>query len=208
MTKARYGLMAASYFAVFAVTLPCPASTLMDPDNDAYDASVWGVTSTPDLVSANVTYDASQLYLSVRVKPGSMPPIDPITHKGTTFIQFLLDTDQDPSTGQSISNPPSDTAYLGWERQWGFSSAFPTAGVSDGFETAIPLSTIADDGLVNFKVIVYVQLGQSSSTPILDVLSDVGLPAGRSNAVPEPSLAICLSSGIIGVARLRRRRKV
>lgn len=201
------------------------AATVTESGSDAFNFPGWNLSPIPDLASASATFDATNLYLSVRITPG-FPAIDSAAHKGTTYIDFYLDTDQNPATGGTPTNPPTDTTILGYEKEVIFSTgstqaflwnnlnaflgSFPATTLPDGFDVAIPLSALGDDGLLNFKVLDYVQLSSSSTTVVLDTLPNVGVPAGTSSPVPEPTvvpIAISLALGSLPV-RFKRRAKL
>lgn len=190
------------------------AGTVTESGSDAFSAAGWGISPTPDLVSTSATFDASYLYLSVNITPG-FPTIDPSTQRGSTTINIYLDTDQNSTTGSSYDN-------LGYERIVSFASNLPSNAFlrdnsfanlgsfsatyrSNGFDTKIPLTSLGDDGLLNFKVNDAVQVDLFSSTPVLDVLPNIGLAASTSAsvAVPEPA-TIMLLAAMLPFAAVRR----
>ena len=150
---------------------PVPG-TVTDPDNDAFPSD--NPAPFPDLVSASVTSDGTDLHLSVRFKPGTFD-------QALTAAQFNLDTDQNPATG----NPGTDGscvtdaeelgvdfvldmgADLGMDARLLGSSGcriftapvmVPNAVVfvADGMDAVVPLAMLgSDDGLLNFKVALF-----------------------------------------------------
>lgn len=197
------------------------AGTVTESGSDAFNFAGWNLSPIPDLVSASATFDATYLYLSVRITPG-FPAIDSVANKGTTYIGFYLDTDQNPATGGTLTNPATDTTIIGYEKRVSFSTgstqaflsdylfaglgSFPATKLADGFDVALPLSALGDDGFLNFKVHDYVQLSSSSTTVILDTLPDVGLAAGTSTFVPEPASLSCAALVAMSSVFMRRKR--
>ena len=173
-----------------------PVGSVTDPDNDALPSV--NEDPDPDLVSASVTSDGTDLHLSVRFKPGTFD-------QALAEVQFSLDTDQDPSTGHPGTTAAGCVtgaddigmeffvnvgASLGTEAQLfrflGTCNAFAIAGAgtvtfaADGMDAVVPLALLdQDDGLLNFKVTLSEQIGDGS-TSILDTAPDVGLPAATS----------------------------
>jgi len=171
---------------VHAVVLP--SGSVTDPDDDAAASPV--NNPTPDLVSATVSVSGSDLLLQVRFKPG--------TFNATTMqIQFSLDTDRNPATGQpgTDSGCVNDSGIIGVEfivnlggdagttaevfQYEGVCNAFAPAGsgtttfVTDGMDATVPVAVLgATDGRLNFKVIVV------DTSGVLDYMPDVGLPPG------------------------------
>ena len=165
---------------------------LDDPTGDAS-------AGNPDLVRATITVDGGNITLSVRFAPGTFTP--------ETEATFLLDTDENPATGQpGIDNVCTvDSGLIGWEYQVRMGStlfgtdAYPARanpgcgsvttlatqpGVtyfSDGLTVTFPLtalSVVPDDGRLRFKVTTQTHISGTTFTGFLDVLSDVGQPAG------------------------------
>ena len=205
-------------FAVSICNRVLPASTITESGSDATSASSFGISPTPDLISASAEYDAQNLYLSAHVVPGSIPAIVGGGPRGTTSIIFYLDTDQNPATGQSHVG-------IGYERWIGTAanlnlananllnalgntvSVVPVTHFSDGVTFTIPLSALGDDGLINYRAGVAVQLDSSSSTPLLDLLPNLELSPGTSSPVPEPGglFLSCIAFGCALGLRSRSR---
>ena len=72
-----------------------PPGSVTDPDNDALPSP--NEDPDPDLVSASVTSDGTDLHLSARLKAGTFD-------QALTGVRFYFDTDQDPSTGNPGTN--------------------------------------------------------------------------------------------------------
>ncbi len=176
-----------------------PPGSVLDPDNDASPSP--NEDPDPDLVSANVTSDGTDLHLSVRYKAGTFDP-------ALAFAQFLLDTDQDPSTGTPTTGCAADSengadyvvgmgafygtetrllTYLGTCDAFDFELAGTVTFVEDGMDAVMPLAVLGgDDGRVNFKVTLSELISANRSTGVLDVMPDAGLPAGMSAIVGAP----------------------
>lgn len=186
------------------------ASIVVDPIGDSFNYGGWGFPKTPDLISASVAIENGNAAFSVRVAAGTFPSIDTSTGRGTTFISFFLDMDQNPATGGNMTNPPSDTQFIGWERRLKFSTASEFALLSgstfrndtqvsvsripEGFDALVPLDLLGGDATFNFKLHTYVLLATEpvyTTTVIVDTLPDKGLPGG--SAVPEPTSATYLT---------------
>ncbi len=176
---------------------PAPG-TVTDPDDDAVASE--NDDPDPDLISASVTSNGTDLHLSVRFKPGTFD-------QTLTGAAFALDTDQDPATGTpgTTSGCETDAEELGVDFQLemgadlgmgalllGFSGCNTissnvmvpgaVAFVADGMDAVVPLAMLGgDDGLLNFKVLMFEQIGGPGfSSGILDTMPDTGLPAGTS----------------------------
>ncbi|HMH53247.1 MAG TPA: Ig-like domain-containing protein, partial [Candidatus Acidoferrum sp.] len=173
-----------------------PSGTVSDPDSDATPSP--NGDPDPDLVSATVTRDATNLIMQVRFKPGTFDP-------AATRAQFLLDTDRNPATGQQGSDSlcVNDNGIIGAEftvnmgadlnttaevlQYQGTCNSFAPAGsgtttfVTDGMDASVPLSVLGGtNGQVNFKVVTSELLAPNSFTGVLDYMPDVGLPAGQA----------------------------
>ena len=173
-----------------------------DPDNDALPSP--NEDPDPDLVSASVTSDGTDLHLSVRLKAGTFD-------QALTAVRFYFDTDQDPSTGNPGTNRRfcnRDTDNIGPDflLQMGpvtaglllrlpgcslfdiilapdVTSPLGTATitfVADGIDAVLPLALLdGDDGLLNFKVRMS-ELITGGFSGTLDTMPDIGLPAAMS----------------------------
>ena len=184
-----------------------PSGTVSDPDHDATPSS--NTDPDPDLVSAAVNSDGTNLLLQVRYKPGTFD-------SSVALAQFMLDTDRNPATG----HPGSDAdcvndngiiggdflvvmgAYLGTTAQvfqyQGTCNSFALVGtgtttyVTDGMDASVPLSALGgSNGRLNFKVTMAEQIGPNAFTGVLDYMPDVGLPAAQ------------VRTGIQGVMRVQ-----
>ncbi|HEU4937884.1 MAG TPA: pentapeptide repeat-containing protein [Vicinamibacterales bacterium] len=157
-----------------------------DPSGDSAPSSV---TPSPDLVSTTVLNTGAALVFQVRFAAGTFDPV-------TTEAQLLLDTDQAAATGhpgidsgcladaaqigsEFIVNATIDGGailqYLGQCNQFGFLSDVGVTIVADGYDITVPLATLNDDGLLNYKVVTFVP-----GSGVLDVMPNVGLPAGST----------------------------
>jgi len=185
------------------------SGTVTDPNNDATSSS--NGDPDPDVVSATVSTDGTNLLLQVRYKAGTFD-------QTLTRAQFILDTDQNPATGHPGSDSgcptPSDNGIIGAEfvvnmgadlgtsaqvlAYQGSCNSFASGGsgtttfVTDGMNATVPLSLLGgSDGRVNFKVVISEQISPTGFTGVLDYMPNVGLPAGESR------------TGIQGVARIQ-----
>lgn len=194
-----YTLVAAAPNFSGATSDPFAVSSFLgrvtDPAGDATTFS--GVNTPPDLVSASATVVGTNLKLSVRFAPGTF-------NSSTSLTQFVLDTDQNPSTGSpgSDSGGVNDRGIIGADylvemgsafrgnqaailQYAGTPNVFNTIGFvtvsffPDGMDVMVPLSLLGnDDGNLNFKVITASQIGPNSFTGVADYMPNVGLPAG------------------------------
>jgi hypothetical protein len=157
----------------------------------------------PDLISASVTVSNGSMNLGVRFAPGAF-------NSETTFVVFSLDTDQNPSTGHPGLDEfgTIDAGIIGSDflvtlgsafnagraqvlkyvgppiNTFAFVASFPVTFSQDGMDVTVPLSAIgSDDGLLNFKVVSVVQIAPNGFTGILDVMPNVGLPAGSTSGL-------------------------
>lgn len=184
------------------------SGTVTDPNNDATPSS--NGDPDPDVVSATVSTDGTNLLLQVRYKAGTFD-------QTLTRAQFILDTDRNPATGHpgSDSDCVNDNGIIGAEFlvnmgadlgtaaevlvYGGTCNSFSSGGsgtttfVTDGMNATVPLSSLGgSDGRVNFKVVISEQLSPGPGfTGILDYMPNVGLPPGESR------------TGIQGVARIQ-----
>jgi len=157
-----------------------------DPSGDSTPSSI---TPSPDLVSTTVLNTGTALVFQVRFAAGTFDPV-------TTEAQLLLDTDQAAATGhpgidsgcladaaqigsEFIVNATIDGGailqYLGQCNQFGFLSDIGVTIVADGYDITVPLATLNDDGVLNYKVVTFVP-----GSGVLDVMPNVGLPAGST----------------------------
>ncbi|MFY9555446.1 MAG: DUF11 domain-containing protein [Blastocatellia bacterium] len=152
-----------------------------------------------------MTVSKGNLQIRVRLAPGAF-------NSDTTFVQFALDTDQNPATGHpGVNNLGTlDAGIIGSEFLVNMGSAFhagsakvfkyvgppintfasvasfPVTFSQDGMDAIIPLSAVDnDDGRLNFKVNASVQIGPNAFTSILDFMPNVGLPAGSTDALDD-----------------------
>lgn len=198
---------AAPVLVAAGVDVNLNAGTVTDPDNDASPSP--NPTPGPDVISANVGSDGTNLFLRVRYKAGTFDP-------QLTRAQFVLDTDQNPSTGHlgSDSGCVNDNGIIGAEflvnmgadlgtnaevlQYQGTCNSFASVGngtttfVTDGMDATVPLSLLGGgNGHVNYKVVISEQIGVGSYTGVLDYMPNVGLAPGQSR------------TGIQGVARIQ-----
>ena len=195
---------------------PAPA-TVTDPDDDAVASE--NDDPDPDLISASVTSNGTDLHLSVRFKPGTFD-------QTLTGAAFALDTDQDPATGTpgTTSGCETDAEELGVDFQLemgadlglgalllGFSGCNTissnvmvpgaVAFAADGMDAVVPLAMLGgDDGLLNFKVVMFEQVGGGFNTGILDTMPDTGLPAGTSALDGGPPAGVPMVTGVFNAA--------
>ncbi len=185
--------------------LPPPDATVTDPDDDAVPSG--NEDPDPDVVSASVMSDGTDLHLSVRFKPGTFDP-------ALSQAYFSLDTDQDTGTGSPGTDATcvTDAEVLGVDfllemspgldmeeaRVLGFSGCNAVSSnvmipgavaiVADGMDAVVPLAVLGgDDGLLNYKVTISEQVpGTIGNEGILDTMPDTGLPAGTSTLNGAP----------------------
>jgi hypothetical protein len=164
-----------------------------DPKGDA----IGGTTPRPDLLSANAAFTGTSLVMNVHFASNTYNP-------QATITQFLLDTDQNPATGNpgSDSSGVTDAGIIGVDyfvqvNPDGTATLFKYAGsvnsysvvpnvtpivvaLSDGFQVTVPLAAIGNPFNVNFKVVDASQIGAGTFTGVQDYMPDVGKPAGST----------------------------
>ncbi|MGA2585609.1 MAG: putative Ig domain-containing protein [Candidatus Aminicenantales bacterium] len=164
----------------------------------AGDTSPYPGVTSPDLVSATGTVTGTDLVLNVQFAAGSFGP-------ASSCAQFMLDTDQNPSTGHPGVNAGciDDASLLGSEFivnmepnysplqasvyiYNGSCNNFTFVGFvnltlqTNGMEAKIPLSLLNnDDGRLNFKVISSASLGGGGYTGCLDYMPNIGVLPGK-----------------------------
>jgi hypothetical protein len=188
---------------------PAPAATLIgnatDPVGDALITPVIrdGVLVTPvvpvlpDLVAGLIENTGGNLTATVSFAPGSLSRAD------TTFC-VLLDTDENPTTGNSGLG--ADSASIGWDysicgvnprgsttaqvsralgpnqpgQVLGVGSSIVTFPGTDQARITVPLSLLGnDDGRLSFKVLSMQWVDAPIiNTAVLDWMLDVGQPPG------------------------------
>lgn len=184
-----------------------PSGSVSDPSGDATN-STSDDPANPDLVSASVSSDGTNLNLEVRFVAAGF---DPNTSRGS----FVLDIDENPATGfPGIDAANNDSALMGIEfliniggvlgasadvLKFSSGNSFPNVGtfsatvLADGYTVSIPLSTLNnDDGRLTFKVETQSGLPPGTGhTGILDYMPDLGLAPGEAK------------TGVQGVARVQ-----
>lgn len=155
--------------------------------------------SGPDLISAKATKDGGTLSLEVRFVPLSFNP-------SSTFVQFLLDNDQNPATGHpgSDAGGTNDAGIIGTEHiveigpggavikryegtpnSFSFVQSIGVTTLADGYSVSVPLPALQnDDGKLNFKLVSSTQLSPTSWTGIQDRMTEIGFAPG---VVPRPT---------------------
>jgi hypothetical protein len=157
--------------------------------------SVLGVSIPPDLISATIDVSGGSAAILVTFAPGSLEPT-------FTLFNVLLDTDENPATGNfgigadsttfgwdySISgvNPQgSTTAQIGRALGPGqpgqvtpVGTATVTFPAADQARVTVPLSLLGnDDGRMSFKVNCMQWIAGPNNTGVLDWMPDVGQAA-------------------------------
>jgi hypothetical protein len=182
-----------------APSSPTPASTLRgavtDPAGDRL--AVLGLTISPDLIGATIDVSGGTATIVVTFARGTL-------ERTFTLFSVLLDTDENPATGNS--GVLADGTTFGWEyaisgvnpqgsttaqivralgpAQPGQVTPVGTATVTfpndDQARITVPLSIVGnDDGRMNFKVNCQQWITTSSATGVLDWMPDVGLPPAQ-----------------------------
>ena len=177
-----------SEFSGCAVVAQLVAS-VTDPSGDAL---VSDVSPSPDLTSVTVFDVGGSFLFKVRFAPGTFVV-------SSNFAQLLLDIDRNPSTGHPGINSAcvTDAANIGSEylvnmhsaqllhyngtcNSFSFVSSLAVSIVADGYDVTVPLSSLGDDGLLNFKVLAAGRFAGGGTTGVLDVMPNVGLPAATT----------------------------
>jgi hypothetical protein len=177
-----------------------------DPADDA--SSSVNDDPDPDVISATIASDGTDLSLSVRYAAGTFDP-------QLTRAQFLFDTDDNPATGHTGSDSgcsndngiigaeflvnmganlgasASVLGYLGTCNSFGWVGNGTVSYVSDGMDATVPLSLLGgDDGLLAFKVTISEKIsGSSGFTGVLDYMPDVGTDPGQTIGNPNETTA-------------------
>ena len=182
-----------------APSSPTPASTLRgavtDPAGDRL--AVLGLTISPDLIGATIDVSGGTATIVVTFARGTL-------ERTFTLFSVLLDTDENPATGNS--GVLADGTTFGWEyaisgvnpqgtttaqivhalgpAQPGQVTPVGTATVTfpndDQARITVPLGIVGnDDGRMNFKVNCQQWITTSSATGVLDWMPDVGLPPAQ-----------------------------
>jgi hypothetical protein len=158
-----------------------------------------------DLTFASVRAVNGNLEVVIRFAPG--------TRSDTTMASMSLDTDQSSATGHpgvassgTIDNDQIGVEYLlqagapfnggqarlmkyaGTLNSFTFVGSFPATITGDEIHVTLPLSAIQDEGGLNFKVTSSVQIGTNAFTGILDVMTNVGLPAASTFNLSIPPI--------------------
>jgi len=199
-----------------------PAGAVADPDIDALPSV--NADPDPDVISASVTSDGTNLHLAVRFEAGTFD-------QALTRAAFHLDTDQNPGTGNpGTGNPGASSGcvddadvlgadfvvYVGGSLGTDIHRGIPTCGasftvlaagaaattfVADGMDALVPLALLdGDDGWLNFKVTISEEVSANSATGILDTIPDVGLPPGMSGIYDMPPAGPPVITGIFNAA--------
>jgi hypothetical protein len=168
--------------------------TVSDPGGDRQ--SVLGVSIPPDLISATIDVSGGSATILVTFAPGTLEPT-------FTLFSVLLDTDENPATGNSGIG--ADGTTFGWDysvagvnpqgsttaqiaRALGpgqpgqvtpVGTATVTFPAADQARVTVPLSVLGgDDGRMSFKVICQQWIAGPNTTGVLDWMPDVGQAAG------------------------------
>ena len=141
---------------------------------------------SPDLVAGTIEVSDGNLTLTVSFAPGTL------SQTQTQFFAYL-DTDEDPTTGESVPNrigadyvidavvPRNSNRALIRDGRRGqsvgtTSVTFPTA---DQARITVPLALLGnDDGRLTFEVIATQYLSDTATTGPLDWMPNLGLPPG------------------------------
>lgn len=188
--------------------------TVQDPFGDASAVFEWDGVPVLDIESAGMVYDSTQVVVSMSFYTPIAAPSLELPNSIAGFIE--MDTDQNASTGtptlQNIYSPPFAHIDLGAEFYCDLFTEIAHPGYVDiivdlgvepvaivpitfhdyGFEFAIPLSALDDDGLMNFSTVI------GTIEQPNDALETVG------HSVPGPaSLALGAVAGLVGTRRRR-----
>ena len=177
-------------------------SSISDPSGDA---APFGGVPGPDLVSTTVLNTGNALVFQVRFAPGTFDP-------QVAFAQVLLDTDRNPATGHAGTNAAcdADNGVIGSEYIYQVSVAGtdllhyvgpicntftfgegPAAEfVTDGFNLTVSLDTIGSNGVLNYKVLTFLD-----GSGVLDVTPNIGLPAATTGGGVAPTPALLIDTG-------------
>ena len=158
--------------------------------------SVLGVSIPPDLISATIDVSGGSATILVSFAPGTL-------EQTFTLFSVLLDTDENPATGNSGIG--ADSTSFGWDysiagvnpqgsttaqivRALGPGQPAQVAAVgtatvtfpgADQARVTVPLSLLGnDDGRMNFKVTCQQWVAGPNATGVLDWMPDVGQPPG------------------------------
>lgn len=189
-------------------------SPVVDAMGDAIDFFGAGEPLT-DLDTIDVTYSATDLHFSLTFHTPIAPPSAGLPESLFGAIQF--DVDHDPTTGdaplQNFFSPPFTSVSLGADYELlfdedpampGFSPLInntdetfvmiPLTYTANSVSGVIPLSALADDGLLNFTTMIGTL---PQPTDAMDVV-------GVSVAIPAPAAGLILP-GLYALTRRRTR---
>lgn len=157
--------------------------------------SVLGVSIPPDLIAATIDVSGGSATILVTFAPGTLEPT-------FTLFTVLLDTDENPATGNSGTG--ADSTTFGWDysiagvspqgsttaqisralgpgqqgQVTGVGTATVTFPAADQARVTVPLSVLGgDDGKMSFKVVCQQWIAGPNNTGVLDWMPDVGQAA-------------------------------
>ncbi len=155
----------------------CSAGQIVDPTGDRTPGPAG--QNPPDLTFVRAYLEAGNLLINLRFAPGTLS-------RGSTAVHFLMDLDQNPATGLAdgrglglemflnIGATAAGQAYLSLPGA-PILRTFPITYVTDGIDLSVPLSTLNDDGLLDFNVTSFISLGGPQLIGV-DYAPNVGLP--------------------------------
>lgn len=195
----------------------CVAGPISDPIGEPTISSFSGVA--PDLVGADAIIESGLVTIEILFAPGTFVSAEV---PGRTRADVSMDTDQDPTTGAPGSTLIHDIGTFGTDyflrvnpsqaELWSiapFSPVWvgPVTVISNGFQVSVPIIEFgSNDGIFNYKMVSLVEYDGGSTSGILDLMSNPGLPPGTSRVVPEPaSFPLITGALTVALGALRRR---
>lgn len=176
-----------------------------------------------DLIFASISFDKLIVKVNTRFAPGTFS-------SNSVMFQVGLDTDQLITTGHPGVNGSGidDSEIIGvdyivnYDPTLGAALVLKYAGIANSFNLINSTSSIYfgqdqvwfefpriwldnDEGAINFKVTSakLIQPDYNGYTNVLDYMSDIGLPAASTSAVPIPNTMLFFFSVILFIFGMR-----
>lgn len=202
----------------FTEIIPCAAAAIYY--GEVYDKSGdsdYSGGGDGDLVFASISVEQLNVKINIRFAPGTF-------YSNSVIFQVGLDTDQIITTGHPGINGSGidDSEIIGvdyivnYDLTLGQALVLKYSGTVNSFNLVNLTSSIYfgqdqvwlefpriwldnDEGALNFKVTSakLIQPDYNGYTNVLDYMSDLGLPAVSTSAVPIPNAMLIFSSGIL-----------
>jgi hypothetical protein len=198
-----------AFLSPSVLAIPIYAGSGTDAEGDVTDAQFADPT-LHDLASVLVEVDESTFFARVLFHGNTYSAqSEAVDSKGYSKVSIGLDLDQDPDTGDpGVDSSGNNADFFGTDILISLDKNFPsifrfsdtgvfegrsflnTGGITEllnGIEVSIPLSLLDnEEGQLNFFVLAQQSRGTSSSTGIVDYMSDIGVQAFGTSRVTTP----------------------